>query len=64
MESRVSISDEEMFFRLATQNNSGAHPSSYEAVKQGPHLGLKRLFCDAPYSFPPNADIQSIVVHP
>jgi len=63
MESRVLISDEERFFRLGTQDNSGAHPVSYEAVKQGPLLGLKGPFCDAPYSFPFNAAIQSIAVH-
>jgi hypothetical protein len=39
MENRVSISDEEMFFLLGTQNISGAHASSYEAVKQGSLLG-------------------------
>jgi hypothetical protein len=44
MESRVSVSDEEMFFHLATQNNFGAHTRSYETVKQGPLLGLKGHF--------------------
>jgi hypothetical protein len=63
MESRVSISDEEIFFLLGTQKNSGDHPSSYEAVTQGPLLRLKGMSCDAPYSFPFNAYIQSIAVH-
>jgi hypothetical protein len=63
MESCVSISDEKTFLCLATQNNFGAHPRSYEAVKQGPLLALMGPFCYAPYSFPFNADIQSVDVH-
>jgi hypothetical protein len=63
MESRGEISDEQMFFRLGTQKNSGVHPSSYEAVTQGLLLGLKEPFCDVPCLFSFNVDIQSMVVH-
>jgi hypothetical protein len=59
----VSFQTKRCFFHLCTQKISGVRPSSYEAVTQGLLLGLKEPFCDAPYSFSFNANIQSMVVH-